>query len=106
MMSNWTLIFILTMVTFFNRYAFFSDRIKFLPNKKVAHLLSFSAQAVMTALWVPIVFSYDKQNGFGVIDYHYLLPTAIVFILALLRVNMLLVIAIGMGVFYLSRYLY
>lgn len=104
-MISWWLIIALSVVTFFNRYIFFSEKIKFMPSKRVTHLLGFSAQAVMTALWVPIVIHYDKQKGLMIADYHYLIPTAIVLILSFFRINILLVLAIGMGTFYALRWL-
>jgi len=101
--NTWLLIAILSFVTFINRYIFFSHSIKFSPSKKLSHLFGFSAQAVMTSLWAPIVFSYDEQNGFGIADYNYLIPTLIVFVLSMTKLNMLITIAIGMASFYLLR---
>jgi len=99
----WYLIVALSLVTFINRYIFFSRTIKFTPNKKLSHLFGFSAQAVMTSLWVPIVFRYDAQDGFSIIDYSYLFPAIIVFILSMTKLNMLVTIVIGMMSFYLFR---
>ncbi len=56
MNSTWALIIILSFITFINRYTFFSKFVKYHPGKELREFLNFFLQAILTALWVPIVF--------------------------------------------------
>ncbi|WP_439135701.1 AzlD domain-containing protein [Pseudomaricurvus sp.] len=55
-MMIWVMIGLMAAVTFYNRYAFFSPHLKFSIGSRLQSLLSYTAPAVLTALWVPIVF--------------------------------------------------
>ncbi|MGB1263034.1 MAG: AzlD domain-containing protein, partial [Cognaticolwellia sp.] len=57
-----TLLTILLMacITFSSRYLFIHPRLPVRLGAKMAKFLSFSAPAVLTAIWVPIIF---VQNG-------------------------------------------
>jgi len=104
MNSTWILIIVLSFITFINRYAFFSKVVKFQPNKEIREFLDFSMQAILTALWVPIVFSYSKSGEISYTDMNYLIATIFVFILGLLRLNMLLIVFLGLSLFFIMKF--
>lgn len=59
-MSNgmiWIGILMMALLTFTSRYAFFSSRIKLTMNPSFQRFMGFTAPAILTAIWVPIVFS-------------------------------------------------
>ena len=105
-MSTWILIFILALITFANRYVFFSKAIKYHPSEELKTFLSFSTQAILTALWVPIVFKYQTNHTIDYSDKNYLIATIFVLILGFYRVNMLIVVLLGMALFFALKYIF
>jgi branched-subunit amino acid transport protein len=101
---SWLMIGLLAMITFFNRFAFFSRLTRYQPGEEMGTFLSFSAQSVLTAIWLPIVFSYEPAAGLSW-DLDYLLAAVLVTLLTLLRLPTLAVVVIGMGGFFLLRWL-
>ncbi|HGY5295360.1 TPA: AzlD domain-containing protein [Aeromonas salmonicida] len=93
---SWLMIGLLALITFFNRFAFFSRLTRYQPGAEMGAFLSFSAQSVLTAIWLPIVFSYEPGKGLDW-DPDYLAAT-------LLRLPTLLVVVVGMGGFFLLRW--
>lgn len=83
---GWLMIGLLALITFFNRFA------------------PISAQSVLTAIWLPIVFSYEPGHGLDW-DPDYLAATLLVTVLTLLRLPTLVVVVVGMGGFFLLRWL-
>ena len=100
---SWLMIGLLALITFFNRFAFFSRLTRYLPGAEMGAFLSFSAQSVLTAIWLPIVFSYEPGKGLEW-DPDYLAATLLVTALTLLRLPTLLVVVVGMGGFFLLRW--
>ncbi len=98
-MKIWLLIVVLSMITFMTRYIFFSKIITYRPGKKLKNFLSFSAQSILTALWVPIVFKYHSNGTISYTDMSYLISTIFVLILGIYRVNMLLIVFLGLSLF-------
>lgn len=56
-------IILLACITFLSRYLFLHPRLPLRMGAKMTHFLSFSAPAVLTAIWVPIIFI--KDNNFN-----------------------------------------
>ena len=58
-----TLLTILLMaaITFFTRYLFLHPNLPIKISPQVSSLLNFSAPAVLTAIWVPIIFVQDEK---------------------------------------------
>ena len=54
-------IFLLACITFCTRYLFLHPKLPLRIGAKTTHLLSFSAPAVLTAIWVPIIFVKDNS---------------------------------------------
>ncbi|MDF2412624.1 AzlD domain-containing protein [Aeromonas sp. 1HA1] len=97
---SWLMIGLLALITFFNRFAFFSRLTRYQPGAEMGAFLSFSAQSVLTAIWLPIVFSYESGKGL-VWDQDYLAATLLVTALTLLRLP---TVVVGMGGFFLLRW--
>lgn len=93
---GWLMIGLLALITFFNRFAFFSRLTRYQPGAEMGAFLSFSAQSVLTAIWLPIVFSYEPGHGLDW-DPDYLAATLLVTVLTLLRLPTLVVVVVGMG---------
>ncbi|MBL0637622.1 AzlD domain-containing protein [Aeromonas veronii] len=101
---SWLMIGLLALITFFNRFAFFSRLTRYQPGVEMGAFLGFSAQSVLTAIWLPIVFSYEPGIGLDW-DPDYLTATLWVMLLTLLRLPTLVVVVGGMGGFFLLRWL-
>lgn len=54
-------IVLLACITFFSRYLFLHPKLPLRMGAKMTHFLSFSAPAVLTAIWVPIIFIEDNS---------------------------------------------
>ena len=104
MNSTWVLIILLSFITFINRYTFFSKFVKYHPSKELREFLNFSLQAILTALWVPIVFRYSESGVISYTDINYLVATIFVFILGVFRLNMLLVVFLGLLLFFVLKF--
>lgn len=63
-MQTILLIIIMACITFSCRYLFFSQTLRLEIGPKLKKALTFTAPSVLTAMWVPIVFS-DSSSGFG-----------------------------------------
>ena len=104
MNSTWVLILILSFITFINRYTFFSKMVKYHPGREIREFLNFSMQAILTALWVPIVFNYTESGAISCTDINYLVATVFVFVLGIYRLNMLLVVFLGLLLFFVLKF--
>ena len=104
MTSTWALIIVLSLITFINRYTFFSKMVKYNPSKELREFLNFSMQAILTALWVPIVFNYTEGGSITYTDKNYLIATIFVFVLGVFRLNMLIVVFLGLSLFFILKF--
>jgi len=91
-------------ITFFNRVVFLLQWLAYKPNDKLTRFLSFSSLAVLTAIWVPIVFQASSGGELGIAGWDYLIGTLVAAILSLLRAHSLLVVLLSSGVFFLIRF--
>ncbi len=57
----WLTLALMACITFFSRYLFLHKGLPFTVGPKAQRFLSFSAPAVLTAIWVPIVTVQDGQ---------------------------------------------
>ena len=93
-----TTILLMACITFFTRYLFLHRALPFKVGPKNAAILSFSAPAVLTAIWVPIVFinegeiNLDWQNP-------YLSAAVLAIIIAYKTHNIYYTTLAGMGLF-------
>lgn len=100
----WVMIGLMAAVTFYNRYAFFSPHLKFSIGPRLQSLLSYTAPAVLTALWVPIVFVHDASGGEGKtlnldLDNPYLMAGLITVAISALVRKPLVTVVSGVAVF-------
>ena len=74
-------ILLLACITFCSRYLFLHPKLPLRIGVRMSHFLSFSAPAVLTAIWVPIIFI--KDNSFhGSITNPYLVAATVAVITA------------------------
>lgn len=72
-------IFLLACITFFSRYLFLHPKLPLKLGAKMTHFLSFSAPAVLTAIWVPIIFIKDESFNSSLTNPYLLAATIAVF---------------------------
>jgi len=99
-MMLWLLIAAMALITFYNRYAFFSPRLKFSIRPEIQSILQFTAPAVLTALWVPIVFVREGALNTQWNDPYLLAGLVTVAVSATLK-KPLPTVLIGVAVFFL-----
>lgn len=56
-----TIILLMACITLFTRYLFLHRGLPFKVGPKMQQFLSFSAPAVLTAIWVPIIFLHNDD---------------------------------------------
>ncbi|CAM4270347.1 AzlD domain-containing protein [Pseudoalteromonas ostreae] len=93
-----TIILLMACITFCTRYLFLHRDLPFKVGPKMQQFLSFSAPAVLTAIWVPIVFVTDKGIN---LDWQnpYLSAAIAAIIIAYKTHNIYYTTLVGMGLF-------
>ncbi len=94
----------LALITFFNRYAFFSTMVRYTPGPGVRKFLSYSSFAVLTAIWAPLVFNFSPTEGVGTAGLDYLLATLLAAVLTITRVRSILVVLLSTACFFSLRF--
>ena len=100
----WLLIFLMALITFYNRYALMSPKLKLHLGENTQLLLKYTAPAVLTGLWVPIVFTHEQHLNLDVTS-PYLVAGLVTIVISRLVNSPLLVVGLGMGVFFLWQWL-
>jgi len=67
-------------ITFITRYLFLHPSLPIKIGPKVSSLLSFSAPAVLTAIWVPIIFVQDESLVISIFDAYVMAATVAVIV--------------------------
>ncbi len=101
----WLTICGMACITYLNRFAFLIQSFKYAPSESVRRMLAFSSLAVLTAIWTPIVFSFDASSGFSISGWDYLLAGLLAVILCLFRLPSLFVVITSTLVFFLLRFI-
>ncbi|MFT5815225.1 MAG: branched-subunit amino acid transport protein [Psychroserpens sp.] len=96
-------IFLMALITFTTRYLFIHPRLPVRLGAKMAKLLSFSAPAVLTAIWVPIIFIQQGELSMS-LNNPYLIAATFAVIAAAKSKSIYLTMFIGLITFVLSRY--
>lgn len=96
-------ILLLACITFLSRYLLLSPKLPVRIGAKVTHFLSFSAPAVLTAIWVPIVFINDNKFNSSLTN-PYLLAATVAVITAHKSRSVYLTLGTSMTVFGLLRF--
>ncbi|MBL7004610.1 MAG: AzlD domain-containing protein [Gammaproteobacteria bacterium] len=100
----WLTIALMALIVFSSRYLFLEPKLPFSINKYWLHFLDYTAPAVLTAIWAPIVFVADGQLNLNV-ESPYLVAAIVATILAMVTKNVLLTTVLSMGLFlYLHIY--
>lgn len=119
---TWLTIFGMACITYLNRFAFFSAKMRYKPGDKLKRFLSFSSLAVLTAIWAPIVFRIDLFGTsvvqpdtsltaaissvapvFSIVGWDYLIATVAAIVMSMARFHSLLVVLISTSLFFLLR---
>ena len=104
-MNTWWLLLGMTTITFYNRYAFFFKGLQYQPGPNIRRLLSYSIYAILTAIWAPIIFSFDSTSaGFTHAGWDYIIGASLAGLLSMLRVPGIIVVIVCAIVFFGIRF--
>jgi branched-subunit amino acid transport protein len=102
---TWLIVCGLTAITFFNRYLFFSGRLTITLGIRAQRFLRYSSFAVLTAIWVPIIFQLDYESmRVGVAGWDYIIAASLAGLLTVVRVPALFVVLLSSAVFFCLRF--
>ncbi|WP_432454004.1 MULTISPECIES: AzlD domain-containing protein [unclassified Agarivorans] len=96
----WLSIIAMAGIVFASRYLFLEPRIPLRLGKGALQFLSYSAPAVLTAIFAPIVFVRDGQLSLG-FDNPYLVCAVLATLLAIFTRNALITAVLSMAIFFL-----
>ncbi|OOF19367.1 hypothetical protein BZJ17_15420 [Salinivibrio sp. IB574] len=97
-MSYWFIIVAMALITFSVRYLLLARSIPVRIGPRLQRFLTYSAPAVLTALWVPIVF-FPEGHLSVTLTNPYLLSALLAIGLACTRLSTLMVVLISIGAF-------
>ena len=100
----WLVLGGMTCITFSCRYLFLSRLVSFELSPKIKRALSFTAPAVLTAMWVPIVFLGHQSSETGFLNSPFLYAGLLTVLLSLKIKNTLVVVSISMCAFMVLRF--
>lgn len=66
------IVFLMAIITFTTRYLFIHPRLPIRLGDKLAKFLSYSAPAVLTAIWVPIIFVQQGQLDLSITNEYFI----------------------------------
>ncbi|MDT0602432.1 AzlD domain-containing protein [Thalassotalea castellviae] len=98
-------ILLMAMITFLTRYLFIHPKIPLRLNAKVVSFLSFSAPAVLTAIWVPIIFIREGELALSLTN-PYIIAATVAVLLASKKVNIYLILLTSGALFITLKMLY
>lgn len=107
---SYALLGLLALITFANRAAFFTTKLRYLPGTEVQRFLSYSSYAVLTSIWAPILFRFNPTQtnlagGFGVAGADYLIAASLAAILTILQVKSIYTVLLSTALFFALRFL-
>jgi len=97
-------IFLLACITFLTRYLFLHPKLPLRIGPKMESFLSYSAPAVLTAIWVPIIFVKDNNLDISFTN-PYLLAATVAVIVSKKTNSIYFTLAASVSVFVLLRVL-
>lgn len=98
-------ILLLAVITFTTRYLFLHPSLPVRLGPKMVRLLSFSAPAVLTAIWVPIIFIKEGQLNTSLTN-PYLLAATLAVVVSIKTKSVYITIAASMSFFVLLKFYY
>lgn len=101
----WLMLLGMLLITFYNRYAFFTRSLAYSPGPKVRRFLSYSSYAVLTAIWTPVVFQFNQPLSFSSQGLDYLLAASVAAILSFLRTPSIAVVLLSTVLFFAIRFI-
>jgi branched-subunit amino acid transport protein len=93
-----TTIFLMAVITFLTRYLFIHPKIPLRLNARMISFLSFSAPAVLTAIWVPIIFIRKGELALSISN-PYIIAASVAVILAAKKANIYLILVASGAIF-------
>ena len=100
---NYIIIFIMSFVTFSVRYSFFSSILNFKISSTAKSFLSFTAPCVLSAMTAPIVFSPVDAPFY---TNPYVIGAVSTVVFSLVFNKTLVIVFLGLGVFFAVNYLF
>ncbi|SFC35102.1 AzlD domain-containing protein [Pseudoalteromonas denitrificans] len=97
-------IFLLACITFLTRYLFLHPKLPLQIGPRVERFLNFSAPAVLTAIWVPIIFVKDNTLDISLTNPYLLAATLAIFV-SLKTKSIYLTLAASMSIFIFLQYI-
>lgn len=95
----WLVLLGMAGITFSCRYLFIANAVSFKLGPKLKRALSFTAPAVLTAMWVPIVFLGHQESANNFVRSPFLYAGLLTVVLSLKINNTLAVVMLSMGCF-------
>lgn len=107
---SYALLGLLALITFWNRAAFFTVKLRYQPGSEVRRFLSYSSYAVLTAIWAPILFQFDYEKTqmagqLSIAGVDYLIAATVAAALTLMRVKSIIVVLLSTALFFVLRFL-
>lgn len=99
----WLVLGGMTCITFSCRYLFLSRIVSFELSPRIKRALSFTAPAVLTAMWMPIVFLGHESSDIPFFNSPFLYAGLFTVLLSLKMKNTLAVVFLGMCAFVVFR---
>tara|TARA_R110002167_G_scaffold364551_1_gene586562 strand:- start:2077 stop:2394 length:318 start_codon:yes stop_codon:yes gene_type:complete len=102
-MDTFLLIFIMAIITFSCRYLFFANTLNLRIGPKFKKALTYTAPSVLTAMWVPIVFSSELGETDTIFNSPYFYAGMFAILLSLKVKNTLIVVIGSIGLFFILK---
>ncbi|MRI32718.1 hypothetical protein EOPP23_06920 [Endozoicomonas sp. OPT23] len=99
----WPALIGMAVITFSCRYAFFAHSFELKLPEPIEKALKYAAPAVLTAMWVPIVFMQENRTLTTDLTDPFLVAGVLTLLLALFIKRTLLVVFLGMAAFLLLK---
>ena len=96
----WLTIILMAIIVFASRHILLEPKVPIRLNQKTLRFLSYSAPAVLTAIFAPIVFAPESQLDISFSN-PYLICAVVATLLAWLTKNTLLTTIVSMGLFFI-----
>lgn len=96
----WLTIITMAILVFGSRYLFLEPKLPVRLSKNTLTFLSYSAPAVLTAIFAPIVFIREGELALS-LDNSYLIAAVLAVLLAYTTRNILLTTVVSMGLFFI-----
>ena len=97
-------IFLMAGITFTTRYLFIHPNLPIRLGPRMVKFLSFSAPAVLTAIWVPIIFIKEETLNLSITN-PYLIAATIAVVISAKTKSVYLTVGVGVLVFVCLRFI-